>query len=141
MRKLGLDIGDKRIGVAISDPSGRTAQSLSTILRKDLAQDLMTIKKIVQKYQVDEIVVGLPVNMDGSLGPQARKVAKVVKIMEQYLFVPVKVWDERLTTLMARRTLISAEVRREKRKKVIDRLAAVLILQGYLDRDKVIGGR
>lgn len=133
MRKLGLDIGDKRIGVAISDPRNCIAQSLMTILRKSPLVDLMAIRKIIQKYTVDEVVVGLPLSLDGSLGTQAKKVLSFVAILQQQLNVPVKVWDERLTTLVARKALISSGVRRIRRKQVIDKVAAALILQGYLD--------
>lgn len=136
MRKLGLDVGDKRIGMAISDTLGCTAQGLMTILRKSALVDLMAIRKITQEYEVDEVVVGLPLSLDGSLGTQAKKVLSFVAFLQQRLDVPVKVWDERLTTLVARKALISSEVRRTRRKQVIDKVAAALILQGYLDSQR-----
>jgi len=133
MRRLGLDIGDKRIGVAISDATGTTARGLAVILRKDLRSDIADIGSLVDAYKVEEIIVGMPFNMDGSLGPQGKKVAAFVDILRKQVLVRVKIWDERLSTLAAQKTLILAEARLRRRRQAIDKVAATLILQGYLD--------
>ena len=133
MRILGLDLGEKTIGVAVSDELGMTAQGLDTIQRKGIKTDLAALHAVVRKYDAECLVVGLPKNMDGSLGEAAQKVMKVIEKLKEW-DIPVFTEDERLTTVMAEKILIQGEVRRSKRKKVIDRMAAVLILQGYLDR-------
>lgn len=132
MRILGLDVGEKKIGVAISDELGITAQGLGVIERQNRRRDFSRIARYVEEYGVKEIVVGLPRNMDGSMGPQAQKVLFFQKEMARVVKVPVNSWDERLTTVAAGRTLLEADLRRSKRKKVIDKLAAVFILEGYL---------
>ena len=134
MRILGLDIGDKTIGVAVSDAIGLTAQALKVIWRSSVDQDIEELKKIIDEYQVQKIIIGLPKNMDGTLGHQAEKVKKTYDKIEKALKMPVELWDERLTTVEAERLLIRADMSRKKRKKVIDKLAAVFILQGYLDK-------
>ncbi|MBF0507930.1 MAG: Holliday junction resolvase RuvX [Deltaproteobacteria bacterium] len=132
-RILALDVGTKTIGVAVSDELGIIAQGLTTIRRRDEQTDLDQVAAIVDEYQVKEVVVGLPFNMDGSIGPSARLVLALVEQLISRLTVPVETWDERWTTMAAERTLIEADVRREKRRKVIDKVAATFILQGYLD--------
>lgn len=132
-RILGLDIGSKTIGVAISDELGWTAQGVGTIERKNLEKDLKVLADMVRRYKVREIVVGLPRNMNSSLGEQAKKVFTFIEKLKKYFKLPVQTWDERLTTIAADRVLEEAEIQRKKRKKVVDKIAAVLILQGYLD--------
>ena len=129
MRIIGLDIGSKRIGVAMSDELGITAQPLETIK----AQDLEKVVELVKEHEAKELVVGLPLNMNGSEGPKAKEVISLVDSLKQKVSVPVKMWDERLTTMAVEKELIRADVSRRKRKKVVDKLAAQLILQSYLD--------
>ncbi|MCA1960420.1 MAG: Holliday junction resolvase RuvX [Desulfomonile sp.] len=133
MRILGLDIGSKRIGVAVSDELGFTAQGVETLVRTSLEADLNRISSLVERYGISEIVVGIPFNMDGSEGPQARMVREMAEAIGCRCSMPVHEWDERLSTLAAERTLLEADVSRAKRRKVIDKLAAVIILQGFLD--------
>lgn len=133
MRVLGLDVGNNTIGVAISDPLGFTAQGIKTIRRKDIHHDLEELRSLSAEYQVEKIIVGLPKNMNGTVGPQGEKVLEFIKTLEQSLGIPVQTWDERLSTVSAEKVLIQGDVRRSKRKKVIDKMAAVFILQNYLD--------
>ena len=133
-RILGLDLGSKNIGIALSDPLKITSQGLTTLKRISRAKDLSQLRELVREHDVREGVVGLPLNMDGSLGPQAEKVTREAERLRSELGIPVILWDERLTTVEAERTLLQADVSRSKRKKVIDKLAAQIILQGYLDR-------
>ncbi|AUM96371.1 TPA: Holliday junction resolvase RuvX [Clostridium botulinum] len=133
MRILGLDIGDRTIGVAISDPLGFTAQGITTIRRKSEAYDLEEIKKICDKYEVDTIVSGLPKNMNGTLGPQSEKVLEFCDLIKKHVNIEIKMWDERLTTVAATRAMLEADLSRSKRKKIVDKIAATYILQGYLD--------
>jgi len=133
MRILAMDVGDRRIGLAISDEMGWTAQALETLIRKDLKRDLLYLTELMRSREVTEVLIGLPRHLDGHLGPQAEKVLTFVKTLKTRTLVPVLMWDERLTTREAERTLIEAHVRRRKRKTVVDQMAAVLILQGYLD--------
>ncbi|OIP66696.1 MAG: Holliday junction resolvase RuvX [Nitrospirae bacterium CG_4_9_14_3_um_filter_53_35] len=133
MRILGLDLGDKTIGVAVSDELGITAQPLKTIRRKEITADLNALQDLIREYQAECLVVGLPMNMNGSLGPAARKAMNMVEKLEGFN-IPVITQDERLTTVMVERMMIQGDVRRERRKKVINQVAAALILQGYLDR-------
>ena len=135
MRVMGLDLGDKRIGVALSDPLGWTAQGLDVITGGGGAKgDIRRIKEIAVKHEVGKVVVGLPLNMDGSAGPRAEKARDFAGRLAAALGLPVELWDERLTTAEAERLLIEADVRRAGRRRVIDKMAAVLILQNYLDR-------
>jgi len=134
MRILGLDIGEKTIGVAVSDPLGFTAQGVCTIQRKGLNKDLEEIKKYVIQYNCELIVVGLPKNMNGTIGPSGEKVLKFSEKIEAYVGVKVDTWDERLTTVAAHKAMLEADLSRNKRKKIVDKLAAMYILQGYLDR-------
>ncbi|MCL6560132.1 MAG: Holliday junction resolvase RuvX [Firmicutes bacterium] len=137
MRIMGLDFGDKRIGVALSDPLGWTAQGLEVIQRgASVAADIKRIKEIVDKYQVERIVLGLPKNMDGSPGPAAEKVKSFAGNLAGVLKIPVDFWDERLSTVAAEKLLIEADMSRARRRKVVDKMAAVMILQGYLDSPK-----
>lgn len=136
MRIMGLDYGTKTVGVAISDPLGFTAQGIETIDRKEenkLRKTLARIEELSKEYQVETIVLGLPKNMNNTLGERAEKTLEFKEMLERRTGLPVVMWDERLTTVEAERTLIESSVRRENRKKVIDKIAAVIILQGYLD--------
>jgi putative Holliday junction resolvase len=135
MRIIGLDHGEKRIGVAVSDPLGLTAQPIAVIEPDQIIEEL---KMIIQEYgDVEEIVVGLPKKLSGELGPQAEKVLKFIEDLKDNLQVKVTAWDERLTTAAAERSMIDAGLSRSKRKKIIDKSAAALILQSYLDnKDK-----
>ncbi len=132
MRILCLDIGEKRIGVAVSDELGLTAQGVSVINRNTLSKDLKQIKELVEKFQAGKVILGLPKNMDGSLGKKAREVMDFKETLEKHLDLEIKMWDERLTTMEAEKTLLKADVSRSGRKKVIDKLAATLILNNYL---------
>jgi putative Holliday junction resolvase len=133
-RILGLDVGEKTIGVAVSDELRWTAQGVITLQRENVKKDIEALTRLVETYAAEEIVVGLPKNMDNSLGEQADKVLKFAKALETQLNnVPVTFWDERLSTSVADRVLISADLSRKKRKRVVNTLAAVVILQGYLD--------
>ena len=133
MRVLGLDIGDKTIGIAISDPLGYTAQGITTIRRKSEAMDMEELKKICKEYSVDTIVSGLPKNMNNTIGPQGEKVIKLCEVIKQNIDIPIIMWDERLTTVAANRAMLEADLSRAKRKKIVDKVAATYILQGYLD--------
>lgn len=136
MRILALDIGSKRIGVALSDELGFTAQGLETVTCRHAEEDLQRVVDLVDEYSVDEIVVGMPYNMNGTEGPQARKVRAFMHRLGQRVGIPLYEWDERLSTVAAERALLEADVSRSKRRKVVDKLAAVLILQAYLDRKR-----
>lgn len=135
IRILGIDYGESRIGVAVSDGLGITAQPLSVIKKgKTFEEDIRNLSEIIKSYDgVDEIVVGLPKTMKGEIGKQAQKVLKFVEALKKGLNLEIRLWDERLTTVEAEKTLISAGLSREKRKKVIDKSAAAYILQNYLD--------
>ena len=136
MRIMGLDYGSKTVGVAISDALGITAQGIETIERKEenkLRQTLARIEALVKEYEVEKIVLGFPKNMNNTLGERAEKSLELKEKLERRIGVPVIMWDERLTTVEAERTLIESKVRRENRKKYVDKIAAVFILQGYLD--------
>lgn len=132
-RIMGLDIGDKTIGVAVSDIMGITAQGVTTVRRVGKKKDIEELKTIIKERQVNKIVSGLPKNMNGTIGPQGEKVQKFCELLQEETGIAIEFWDERLSTVAAERTLIEGNVRRENRKKVIDMLAAVIILQGYLD--------
>ena len=136
MRIMGLDYGSKTIGVAVSDPMGLTAQGIETITREEenkLRKSLRRIEELVEQYQVEEIVLGFPKNMNNTIGERAEKSLQLKETLERRLGLPVIMWDERLTTVEADRTLIEAGVRRENRKKYVVMIGAVFILQGYLD--------
>jgi putative Holliday junction resolvase len=134
MRIMGLDIGTKTIGVAISDELGITAQGLKTIKRKTKEDDFDELQSIISQFQIEKIVVGLPKNMDGSLGKQAEFVFGWIEEHKKKIEIPMETWDERLSTVEASKTLLKADLSRKKRKGVIDKVAAVLILQGYLQQ-------
>lgn len=133
MRIMGLDVGDKTIGVSVSDPLGLTAQGVTTIRRATIEEDLIQLQQLIDAYEVKLIVLGLPKNMNGTIGPQGEKVLAFRDILEGQLKIPTVLQDERLSTLEAERFLIHADVTRAKRKKVIDKMAASVILQTYLD--------
>lgn len=140
MRVLGLDYGSKTVGVAVSDPLGFTAQAVETIWRKQenkLRKTLARIDELISEYQVGEIVVGYPKNMNNTVGERAVKSLEFKEMLEKRTGLPVVMWDERLTTLEANRTLMESGVRRENRKQFLDELAAVFILQGYLDLQRM----
>ena len=131
---MGLDVGSKTIGVAISDELGITAQGFKTIKRKAMEDDFRELYAIISQFQIEKIVVGLPKNMDGSLGKQAEFVLGWIEDLKNKIQLPIETWDERLSTVEASKTLLKADLSRKKRKGVIDKLAAVLILQGYLQQ-------
>ena len=136
MRVLGLDYGSKTVGVAVSDPLGYTAQGIEIIRRKSenkLRQTLARIEELISEYQVEKIVLGLPKNMNNTMGDRAVKSLEFKDMLERRTGLPVIMWDERLTTVAAQRVLIEAKVRRENRKEYVAELAAIFILQGYLD--------
>jgi putative pre-16S rRNA nuclease len=133
MRVLALDHGTKRIGVALSDETATIAQPLEFIPAEPLAKALERIKEIVVEKQVREIVVGLPRNMNGTYGPAAESARKFAATLREALGIPVKTWDERLTTVQANRFLIEAGLRREQRKTKVDQSAAAILLQSYLE--------
>jgi len=136
MRLLGLDFGTKRIGVALSDEMGWTAQGLTTIQRKGNQKDIEMIGRLVTEHQVEGIVLGLPLNMDGSEGKSAEAVRKFAGLLQERLQVAVHLWDERLTSWEAEGILKEAQVKPKKRKQVVDKLAASLILKSYLDAQR-----
>lgn len=130
MRILGLDVGDKYIGVAVSDGLGLTAQGVKTIKRDNYGKELMTI---IEEYEVGSIVVGLPKMLNGSIGLQGEKVLKFVEELRALSGLPISMWDERLSTVATERILLEADMSRKKRKTIRDKISAVIILQGYLD--------
>lgn len=133
-RYMGLDVGEKTIGVAISDPLGFTAQGITVIARQSLPKDLALLKKIIADYQVTALVVGLPLSLNNTLGPQADKVKYFVAKLQKEIPLPLEYADERFSTTLAERTLLAADVSRQKRRVVIDKMAAQIILQSFLDR-------
>lgn len=136
MRIMGLDYGSKTVGVAMSDPLGITAQAVETIWRKDenkLRKTCARIEELISEYEVERIVLGLPKHMNNDLGERAQKTLAFGEMVKRRTGLEVVMWDERLTTVEAERTLIENNVRRENRKQYIDKIAAVFILQGYLD--------
>ena len=136
MRIMGLDYGSKTVGVAISDPLGITAQGIEIIRREKeskLRQTLARIEALIKEYEVESIVLGFPKNMNNTIGDRAEKSLAFKEMLEKRTGLDVVMWDERLTTVEANRTLMEGKVRREDRSKYVDMLAAVYILQGYLD--------
>ena len=136
MRIMGLDYGSKTVGVAVSDALLLTAQGIETISRKQenkLRQTLARIHSLCEEYEVEEIVLGFPKNMNNTIGDRAEKSLEFAEMLKKRTGLPVVMWDERLTTVEADRTLIESGVRRENRKKYVDKIAAIFILQGYLD--------
>ena len=137
MRLLGLDVGDRTIGVAASDALLFTAQGVETIRRKSLEKDFARLKELMDRYETDTLVVAYPKNMNGTEGPRCEFVRDFAeKLKNEIPAVKIIFWDERLSTVAAAKSLISADVSRAKRKQVIDKMAAVFILQGYLDSRK-----
>lgn len=134
MRIMALDVGSRTIGIACSDALLMTAQGIETIRRTFLENDFNRLRELISEYEVHELVVGMPKNMNGTKGERAEKTEEFVEKMKTVIDLPVTFWDERLSTVMAERQLIAADVSRKKRKGVIDKMAAVVILQGYLDR-------
>ncbi len=135
MRILALDVGDKRIGVAISDQTGNIARALTTINQEE-QNVLDKLRSLIQKYQIDNIIVGLPLKSDGTLGDQALKAQRFAESLKKETAVPILVWDERFTSVQAEKALLTMNLRRRKRKSVIDQVSASLILQSYLDHLK-----
>ncbi|HZH04898.1 MAG TPA: Holliday junction resolvase RuvX [Myxococcaceae bacterium] len=133
MRAMGLDVGTQTVGVAVSDALGLTAQPVTTVRRQNMRVDLGALSAIARAREVTHVVVGLPLNMDGTEGPRAAASRKFGAVVEDALGVPVEYWDERLSTVGATRVLLEADLSRVKRRKVVDRAAAVWILQGWLD--------
>lgn len=131
-RILALDPGSKRIGVALSDELGWTAQPLETYERRSVAEDVRHIRQLVQQHNVREVIMGLPVRMDGHAGPEAESVQRFLETLQEGLNVPVIAWDERLTSKLAEEILIEANVSRKRRKGAVDRVAAAILLQSYL---------
>ena len=140
-RIMGLDVGDKWIGVAISDETGLIAQSLPAIRRTGAARDVQAVCEAAQSWQAGKIVVGLPLNMNATIGPQAQKTLAFVDRLKASCPVTVDTWDERLTTRLAEQLLIDRDVKRAQRREMIDGVAAALILQGFLDRRRADQGR
>lgn len=137
MRSMGLDVGSKTVGVAVSDALGWTAQGIETIKidEENEVFGIERIRELVKQYEVNQFVVGFPKNMNNTVGPRGEASQNYAKMLEDEFGFPVTLWDERLTTMAAERLLIEADVRRKDRKKVIDKMAAVMILQGFLDRN------
>jgi len=133
MRILGLDIGSKTIGVAVSDELCLIAQGVTTLKRKGVDHDISELRKLIEEWEVTKIVIGLPKNMNNTLGPSAEMVLSFIEELNKHSAIPVITWDERLSTVAAEKVLLEADMSRKKRKRVIDKVAAILILQGYLD--------
>lgn len=134
MRTMGLDVGSKTIGVAVSDSLGLTAQGITTIYRRNAKEDVNAVKELAQKYEVELLVLGLPRNMNGTYGPQVEMVKSFARKLEKELRLPVCFFDERLTTVAADKALMEADLTRKRRREAVNRVAASLILQGFLDR-------
>jgi putative Holliday junction resolvase len=131
---LGMDIGRKTIGLALSDHRWQVASPLTVLKRGKLSQDIEILNNVIHKHAVCGLVLGLPLNMDGSRGPMAQAVHDYAIALLKFLDLPIAFWDERLTTVMAERVLLAADLSRQKRRQVVDKMAAALILQGFLDR-------
>ncbi len=136
-RLMGLDVGDRTIGVAVSDLLMITAQGVTTVKRTNIKNDINELKKIIDEYKVTKIVAGLPKMLDGTVGIQGGKVLSFLEKLKNHIDLPVELEDERFTTSISERMLIDADVKRKKRKEVIDKLAAVHILSGYMQRTKL----
>ena len=132
-RVLGLDLGERRVGVALSDPLGIIAQGRETMTRVGRRKDLLALAALVRDEDIQQVVIGLPLRLDGTAGPAAEEARRFAADLESVLDVPVDLWDERLTTVEVERVMTDAGVRRRKRRDHVDRLAAVLILQSWLD--------
>jgi len=134
MRILGVDLGERTLGLALSDPLGIVAGALQTIRRTSESKDLLALAGVMAEQEVGEIVVGLPLNMNGTRGPQAEKAETFARKLRERFGLPVHLWDERLSTVAAERSLLEADLSRKKRKQVIDQVAAALFLQSFLDK-------
>ena len=139
-RILAIDYGTRRMGLAISDPLGITAQGLETLERKNKKQDFAHLNRVLREYDVKEIVVGLPLRMSGEEGTQSEKIRMFAEQLAKKFGLPVHLWDERLTSAEANRFLRASELSIEKRAKAVDRMAAVLILQGWMERNQLNSG-
>jgi putative Holliday junction resolvase len=137
MRVLGIDHGTKRMGIALSDPSGMIAQPLEFIPAEPFANFLARLKEILREKEVELMIVGMPRNMDGSYGPAAAKVQEFIAVLKENIIIPIRTWDERLTSAQANRFLIEANVRRQDRKEKVDKAAAAILLQSFLDSGAV----
>jgi putative Holliday junction resolvase len=133
-RVLGLDVGSRRIGIAVSDPLGITAQGLETLQRRNKRHDLAALEQVIRDYAVREIVVGLPLRMSGAEGAQSEKMQGFAEDLRKHFRLPVHLWDERLTSAEANRLLRETELSIEKRSKAVDRMAAILILQSWMEK-------
>ena len=136
MRIMGIDYGEKRTGVAVSDPLGITAQGLPTIERTNIQEDIQKMLTIIREKEVGEMVVGLPKHMNNTLGENAQAVTAIVDLLKKHVAIPVNTIDERLSTVRAHKAMLEGDLSRKKRKDRVDMIAAQLILQGYLDRIK-----
>jgi len=136
-RSAGLDVGERTIGIAVSDLLGITAQGLDTIRRSDMENDLEQVINILKDYDVNLVIIGLPKNMNNTLGPSADRAKEFGDELSKRIDIEIKYWDERLTTVSAQRTLLEGNVSRKKRKQVVDKIAAVMILQNYMDSVKI----
>lgn len=136
MKIIGLDVGSKTIGIAVSDAFGWTAQGLTTIKwdEQEIHSADEQLEKILKDHEIEKAVIGLPKNMNNTIGERGKASERYAKHIEESYNIPTILWDERLTTIAAERVLLQADVSRKKRKKVIDKMAAVMILQGYLDQ-------
>ncbi len=132
-RVLGLDVGARRIGIAVSDPLGITAQGLETLQRRNKRRDFEYLERLIRQYEIKEVVVGLPLRMSGAEGTQSEKMRAFAEELRKRIQIPVHLWDERLTSAEANRFLRETELSIEKRGKAVDRMAAVLILQGWME--------
>ena len=137
MRILCLDVGEKKIGVAVSDPTGSIAQAVRLLRRSSLADDIRELQTVIETYGISKIVLGLPKNLNGSLGKKAQEVMEFAKAIGPRIPVPITFWDERFSTNEAHRVFDLAQVTQKKRKPYLDMIASQLILQGYLDAQKV----
>jgi putative Holliday junction resolvase len=133
MRVLAIDHGTKRMGIALSDPSGIVASPLEFIPAEPFAPFLNRLKELIREKEVELILIGMPRNMDGSYGPAAAKVQEFVAVLKENIAVPIQLWDERLTSAQANRFLLQADVKRKDRKEKVDKAAAAILLQSYLD--------
>lgn len=131
---LGLDVGDSKIGVALSDTLGWTAQGLTTFRRQNISQDLGYLRQLIAEHDVREVVVGLPVKKDGHADAQTRKILRFAQLLRRTFHLPVRTWDERFTTIQANKLLEDGHVGKKKKAALIDKVAAVIILQGFLDK-------
>jgi len=133
LRKLGIDYGSKYIGLAVSDRTNTIAQSKEVLKKNDLKDILKILKEYISNYEIDEIVVGMPTSLNGTKGPRAKKTDEFINFLNNHLEIKVTEWNERYTTMIAEKSMIEADLSRKKRKQLVDKIAAALILQNYLD--------